>query len=206
MCSVYKMDDREMLEGRERDVFEAIRRAIHSRGRPISLDEAARAAGLYDKSHARKYILPLVEKEYLRQLEGHRGIELAEGSGLILPNAGLVAAGPPIATCEPPSDTEFNFREAFGGDGNFVVEVRGDSMRDDHIADGDILVVRPANIAEDGQRVVCRIDDGRTVKIYRIIRGAHWLYACNNDVPPRKLNPKQENQIEGVVVGVVRKC
>lgn len=199
------MNERIPLAGKQVEVFEFVLRSARTRGHPVSLEEIALNTTVYDRSHASKIVKQLVEMGYVRQLDGHGGVELADGSGLVLPLPGLTAAGQPIENLTPEHGF-FSFNDAFGGDGNFMLTVRGTSMIGECIADGDLLILQPAAEAEDGQKVVCRVEGlGLTLKIFRKIRGAFWLYAANPGVEPLRLDPKRDNAIIGVLVGVVRK-
>ena len=200
------MDDRPALDGKLLDVFEAIRlEARACDNRPLTLDEIANRAKLHDRSHAGKYVKKLAEMGYVRQLPKHKGVEvIGERPGCSLPLVGSVAAGKPVF--RPRDDGErFNFNDAFGGPENVMFEIKGQSMIEAHIAPGDFIVVRKTPDAEDGQKVVCMIDGAYTLKVLERRRGVVHLHPCNGAVPPIKLDPKKENCIVGVLVGVVRK-
>ncbi len=201
------MNDREPLTGKQIEVFEVVLRAARATGQPVSLDEIVAATSVYDRGAASKIVTKMAEMNYVRRRGGHGGVELADGSGLVLPLPGLTAAGAPAETLTPDHGF-FSFNDAFGGDGNFMLEVRGTSMVDACVADGDFLILRPATDAHDGQKVVCRLgDDGYTFKYLRTLRGARWLVPANEtdkSVKAVKLDPDRD-QIVGVLIGVVRR-
>ncbi|VTR96064.1 family transcriptional regulator : LexA repressor OS=Pseudomonas entomophila (strain L48) GN=lexA PE=3 SV=1: Peptidase_S24 [Gemmata massiliana] len=201
----YHMDERPALDGTLLNVFEAARAEARARdGLPITLESLVERAGLHDRSHARKLVKKLAERGYVKQIESGGTILVpGERAGCELPLLGHTAAGAPIANLSTNYEY-FNFNDAFGGDGNFMLKVRGRSMIGDCINDGDLLILKPSSVAEDGQKVVCKIEDELTLKVFRKIRNAYWLYACNTKVKPRKLDPKQDNQIIGILIGVVR--
>lgn len=120
-----------------------------------------------------------------------------------LPILGLVGCGTPLAVGDPTND-RFDFEKAFGGGDTFMVEARGDSMIDDQISPGDLIVIRRQPEAEFGDKVVCMIDGEMTLKIYRENRGAKWLFPCNPNHEPIRLEASKDNVIVGVATGVVR--
>ena len=138
---------------------------------------------------------------------GARGLELPDdrrpGLGCDLEIAGVVAAGRPVGPPDGPLG-RFDFSDAFGGDDKMMLRVRGRSMVDAGILDGDYIVVRQADDAESGAKVVVRVDGAFTLKIYRKRQGKVWLDACNKEVPPMPLTALDEPRIVGVYVGLVR--
>jgi repressor LexA len=125
-------------------------------------------------------------------------------TGVDLPMVGAVAAGTPIQATT--ADDRFNFSDMFGGPNHFVLKVRGTSMIDDHIADGDYVVIREQSTAENGERVVAMIDNEVTLK--RFYHKGHKviLQPCNNTMDPIHVNPDSDAHVLGVLVGVLRKC
>ena len=116
---------------------------------------------------------------------------------------GSVAAGAPIQALA--TDDRLNFHDLFGGPDHFVLRVRGQSMIEDHIDDGDFVVIRKQETAENGERVVAMIDGEATLKKYYDEKDHIRLEPANGAMGPI-IVPKEEAQILGVLVGVVRKC
>jgi repressor LexA len=125
-----------------------------------------------------------------------------EESGAKIPMIGRIAAGSPIEAIE---DTEsLDLQAIFADGGNtFVLEVRGDSMIEDHICDGDFVVCQRRNTARDGETVVALLPDGEAT-LKRIYREANRirLQPANADYEPIYA---QQVDIQGVVIGLIRK-
>ena len=182
-------------------VLEFIRSEIHSTGRSPSMREIQAEFG-YRSPHTPKFHVDrLVDAGYLRREPGHRGLQLMESQGLRL--AGTVAAGPPIEAIE-----EQNERidvGSFSDDNHFALRVRGDSMIEECIADGDHVIVRKQATCDDGDLVVARVGEDATLKRFyrerrkRCIR----LQPANSGMKPIFCQA-DDVTIEGVVVGVIR--
>ncbi len=117
-----------------------------------------------------------------------------------LPLAGVIAAGSPIEAIE--QDERIDFDALFNRDGHFVLRVKGDSMIEDHIDDGDLVVVRQAERCREGDTVVALLEDG-TATLKRFYREAQRirLQPANKTLDPIYV---RDVKILGVVVGVVR--
>ena len=117
-----------------------------------------------------------------------------------LPLAGVIAAGSPIEAIE--QDERIDFDALFNRDGHFVLRVKGDSMIEDHIDDGDLVVVRQAERCREGDTVVALLEDG-TATLKRFYREAQRirLQPANRTLDPIYV---RDVKILGVVVGVVR--
>jgi repressor LexA len=94
---------------------------------------------------------------------------------------GAVAAGVPIQVLQQ-SEERFNFTDMFGGPDHFVLQLRGTSMIEDYIADGDFVVIRQQSTAGNGARVVAMIDNEVTLKKLYQQRGQIVLQPCNGDL------------------------
>src|SRR4051794_31428515 len=145
----------------------------------------------------------------IREKQAARAIQLSDREPPALaelPYVGSVAAGEPIPALEQTPD-RFNFMEYFGGDGHFVLRVKGQSMIEDHIEDGDYVVIREQNEATNGERVVAMIDNEVTLKKFYKKNGEIVLQPSNETMEPIHVDPsQQETRILGVLVGVMRKC
>jgi repressor LexA len=196
------MGEREELSGRGQEVYEATRRLIRSLNRPVSLDEIAVAADLYDRGAAGTYVRRLEARGYLRRLPGHRGIELAEATGPVLVH-GEVSCGMPGRhdDCEPEA---LDLNRIFGADNLLLVRARGESMRDAGIFPGDVVAVRKVPEADDGSIVLCAIDGEHTLKVLRRSGGTVILHPCNKRARRIPLSPDNENIVIGVYAGIVR--
>ena len=99
-----------------------------------------------------------------------------------------------------------NFGELFGGDNHFALKVRGQSMIEDLIDDGDYVVIRKQETANNGERVVAMIDNEVTLKKFNRDNGEVRLDPANGTMKPIVVDPKSDARILGVLVGVLRKC
>lgn len=120
-----------------------------------------------------------------------------------LPYVGAVAAGCPITTLEDYEKLDFN--QLFEGDGHFALKVRGQSMIEDHIEDGDFVIIRRQETAEVGQRVVAEIDGEITLKRYSIEGDQVRLDPANSEMEPIYVSSLSEARILGVLIGVLRR-
>ena len=94
----------------------------------------------------------------------------------------------------------------FPGDNIFVLQVRGYSMIEDHIQDGDFIVVKKQETAINGERVVAMIDHEVTLKRFFLDRGQIRLEPCNSTMNPIIILPGNDARILGILIGVLRKC
>lgn len=122
-----------------------------------------------------------------------------------VPMAGLVAAGSPI---EPVPQSELvDIPPSMLRSGEtFALTVKGESMKDDGILSGDLVVVHKQGTAQNGQTVVALVNGEATIKTY-IKKDAHIeLHPANEMMQPIMVRPSDEFQIEGIVIGVIRHC
>lgn len=121
-----------------------------------------------------------------------------------VPLNGRVAAGKPIESVH--TGERLVFSELFGGEGVFALEVRGDSMTGDCIADGDYVLVRGRPEAESGETVVCEIAGESTLKVLKRRGREVWLLPRNAESMPIQVGGRDDMRIVGAMVGVVRRC
>ncbi len=200
------MADREPLSPSQEKLLEFLRAELRARRGVPSWPKIARACGWSSTRSVGYNLDQLARKGHLRLTGGPGGIELVGApAGFALPVLGEVAAGTPIP---PPGDGEpehFEFERVFGGEDVFMLRVRGDSMIEALIGPGDLVAVRRAPEAADGEKVVAMIDGELTLKVFRRrAGGAIWLQPCNSKLAGIKLDPKKDNRVIGVLVGVVR--
>lgn len=182
-------------------VLEFIRRETLSTGRSPSLTEIQVEFGYGSPHTARFHVTNLVEAGWLTRQPGHRGLQLVEATGIRL--AGTVAAGSPIEAIEE-QDERIDLA-GYSDDRHFALRVRGESMIEEAIADGDLVVVRKQTTCADGDLVVARIGDEATLKrFYRDRKKRRVrLQPANSSMEP--IFCRQEDiAIEGIVVGVIR--
>ncbi len=122
-----------------------------------------------------------------------------------VPMAGLVAAGTPI---EPVSQSELvEVPPSMLRDGKtFALKVKGESMKDEGILPGDLVIVRKQDTAKNGQTIVALVNREATIKIYYKKERHIELRPANDTMQPIMVQPSDEFQIEGLVIGVIRHC
>jgi repressor LexA len=195
------------LTPRQTQVLDLIRKHIQDTGYPPTRADIAQTLGFRSPNAAEEHLKALARKGAIEMVPGtSRGIRLPEPMGL--PIIGRVAAGSPILAQEHIEDVCSVPADFFRPLAHFLLRVRGDSMRDAGILDGDLLAVHKTAEARDGQIVVARIEDEVTVK--RLERGRSRsrlrLLPANDDFAPIEVDlARQAFAIEGLSVGVLRR-
>jgi repressor LexA len=201
------MPDFSQLTDRQREIYDFIREKIESRGYGPTVREIGEAFKIKSPNGVMCHLKAL-EKKGLIKREGFqaRAIQLVDyhphSAGL--PLLGLVAAGAPREAVVQEERLEFN--DLFGGPDHYVLQVRGQSMIEDHIADGDYVVIRKQDTANNGERVVAMIDDEVTLKRFYRDKNLIRLEPANSSMAPIVVDPMDQPKILGVLVGVLRKC
>jgi repressor LexA len=197
------------LTRRQREIYDFIRRFVEEKGYSPSLEEIGAAFGLSSVATVHKHVQHLVEKRFLRKAWNRsrsvEPVETAAGAQTALPLLGWVAAGRPIEAVEVAETIDVP-RELVPKRGeSFVLRVRGNSMIEDQIRDGDFVIVESRPEARDGETVVALIrgEEATLKKFYR--RGPSVrLEPANAQLRPLEL-PAQDVQIRGVVKGLLRR-
>jgi repressor LexA len=199
------------LTARQRQILELIRSHIRETGFPPTRAEIAQAFGFRSANAAEDHLRALARRGAIELQPGSsRGIRLVGGGpgDDTLPVVGRVAAGSPILAVEHIEDYCRVDPSLFRPQAHYLLRVRGSSMRDAGILDGDLLAVHRTPEAADGQIVVARLGEEVTVK--RLRRRANWthrvdLLAENPAFPPIQVDLRlQALTIEGLAVGVLR--
>jgi repressor LexA len=197
------------LTRRQREIYDFIRSFVADRGYSPSLEEIGAHFNLSSVATVHKHVQHLVEKGFLRKAWNRsRSVEPLEppSSGTVsLPLLGVVAAGTPIEAIEDAQSFEVPADLVPRGGRSYVLRVRGDSMIDEQIRDGDYVVVENRSDAADGETVVALIRGEETTlkKLYRqgpTVR----LQPANAKMEPLAI-PAQDLEIQGVVCGLVRR-
>jgi repressor LexA len=208
-------DERPALSTRQRDVLEFIRETVAERHYPPSVREIGEALGLSSPSTVHAHLSALVKYGYLRRDPTKpRAIEVVDETPSItalperdhvrdVPLVGRIAAGSPILAEEQVEEV-FPLPEALVGSGPvFMLRVKGDSMVDAGILDGDLVVVRSQPDARDGQLVAALVgDEEATVKRLERRDGSVVLHAANPAYEPMVFT--EGVAVLGVVVSVLR--
>lgn len=192
------------LTARQQQILDLIRTCVDERGAPPTRAEIAQHLGFSSLNAAESHLQALAKKGAIQLEPGRsRGIRLPEDPGL--PLVGRVAAGSPLLAVE---HIEGHWRidpAHFRPHADYLLRVRGQSMRDAGILDGDLLAVHRCQTAREGQTVVARVDDEVTVKRFHTRGDRIELVACNPDFAPIVVDPaRQTFCIEGIGVGVLR--
>jgi repressor LexA len=192
------------LTSRQAEILQLIREAIESSGFPPTRAEICRVLGFRSPNAAEEHLRALERKGAIEILDGTaRGIVLKQSLGV--PLIGRVAAGAPILA-EAHIQGRYQLDPAlFRPRADYLLKVRGLSMRDAGILDGDLLAVHRTAEARSGQIVVARLADEVTVKRLRRRGATVELLPENPDFAPIVLDTREEQfAIEGIGVGVIR--
>lgn len=192
------------LTPRQAEILQLIREAIESSGFPPTRAEICRVLGFRSPNAAEEHLRALERKGAIEILDGTvRGIVLKQSLGV--PLIGRVAAGVPLLA-EAHIQGRYQLDPAlFKPRADYLLKVRGLSMRDAGILDGDLLAVHHTAEARSGQIVVARLADEVTVKRLRRRGATVELLPENPDFAPIVLDTRAgEFAIEGVGVGVIR--
>jgi len=220
------MNETPKLTERQQQILDLVRGAIERTGAPPTRAEiaaelgfkSANAAEEHLQALARKGVIELVggtsrgirlKSDTLRALHQSRGsqfsLPLPGLSQLTLPLVGRVAAGSPILAQEHIDQTYVMEASMFARRPDFLLKVRGMSMRDAGIMDGDLLAVQKAKEAKNGQIVVARLGDEVTVKRFRRTRTSIELLPENPDFEPIVVPfGDVDFELEGLAVGLIR--
>ena len=214
------------LTDRQQQILDLVQSAIERTGAPPTRAEIAAELGFKSANAAEEHLQALARKgvieliggtsrgirlrsETLRALNESRGkqfsLPLPSLAQLTLPLVGRVAAGSPMLALEHIEQTYSVEATMFPRRPDYLLKVRGMSMRDAGIMDGDLLAVQKAKEAKIGQIVVARLGDEVTVKRFRKTRAGIELIPENPDFKTLLVSPDQGDfELEGLAVGLIR--
>lgn len=208
------------LTDRQQQILDLIRQTVTRTGFPPTRAEIAHALGFRSPNAAEDHLKALARKGAIELTAGaSRGIRLKDSgsespqtsspllpslSQLLLPLVGRVAAGSPILAAEHVEREVGVDPHLFAQTPDYLLKVRGMSMRDAGILEGDLLAVKKASEARNGQIVVARIGDEVTVKRLQRINGHIELLPENPDFQTIVVEADQEFALEGIAVGLIR--
>lgn len=199
------------LYKRQREILDFVSQFIQKKGFSPTLQEIADALELSSLATVHEHLEALVKKGVVKRYQGAvRGIKVLDQKiaaaleGIELPLVGYIAAGQPLEAIEDPSDTVSVSSSMLSGKKRaFVLQVRGDSMIEEGILDGDCVVVEQQNIAQNGDIVVALLDNGlATLKRFFKEPNRIRLEPANAEMAPIYAT---KVQIQGRVVGVIRR-
>ncbi len=201
------MPDFSQLTQKQHEIYDFIREKIEGRGYGPTVREIGEAFEIKSPNGVMCHLKALEKKGMIkRETFSARAIQLVDHRrpAVALPLLGQVAAGSPTQAVSQEDRLDFN--ELFGGKDNFALRVRGQSMIEDHIDDGDYVVIRKQETAHNGERVVAMIDNEVTLKRYYQDKEAVRLEPANGSMAAIVVDPRSDAKILGVLVGVLRRC
>lgn len=205
------------LTRRQKELMDFLAQFIRQHGYSPSYEEIAGGLGLASLATVHKHIQALETKQYLRRNYNHsRSLEVGERffkeqnsagqshSMDSVPLLGRIAAGAPVEAISNPE--VLHFSDFAGRENIFALEVRGDSMIEDHICSGDFVLIEKSSDAKNGEIVVALVDgtEATLKRYYHEPDGRVRLQPANSSMTPIYVDPAQL-QIQGKVLGVLRK-
>ena len=203
------MTDKQQLTDKQRLTLNFIQCYVATHTVPPKLQEIAEGIGINSRGVAHRYVQALKDAGFIETDSGkHRGIRLLRPNPHLnessLPLLGKIAAGKPIEAI--PGEDEIDLRDFFGHN-NFAVRVQGDSMIEAGIMDGDTVIIKFCETANDGDIVVALIDETETtLKRFQRSHKGHYikLVPANKDMEPMVYEASRV-RIQGVLIGQLRK-
>jgi repressor LexA len=204
--------DQNGLTPRQLKILQVIKTAVEDQGYPPSMREIGEKAGLSSTASVTYQLQILEEKGWIRRdasrgraieitLPGQDGEAAPQDKTRLIPLVGRIAAGNPILA-EQEVEEVLPLPESIVGKGDlFLLQVKGDSMIDAAICDGDYVVIRAQKSAEKGEIVAAMIDGEATVKTWSKKEGHFWLLPANDNYAPI---PADNAEILGKVTAVLR--
>jgi len=205
------------LTKRQRQLYEFIGNFVQTHGYSPSFEEIREGLGLNSLATVHKHVTNLEKKGLLhRDANRSRSIDLlaprgkmklamaaAASAATTLPLVGRIAAGRPVETFETPETISFS--DFTRSKDVFVLQVAGESMQDEHIVDGDYILVERTQVARDGEIVVALVEGAETTlkRIYK--EGDHVRLQPSNVTMAPIVVPASAVEIQGRVIGVLRK-
>jgi repressor LexA len=202
---------------RQRELYDFISRFVAERGYSPSFEEIAEGLGLNSLATVHKHVSNLEKKGLLtRDYNRSRSIDLvapkgklkqsmAVNTGLVLPIVGRIAAGLPIESIEQRDGNTISLADFVRSKEVFVLEVRGESMQDEHIMDGDYVLVEKTKVARNGELVVALVNGDETTLKRFYKEGEKIRLQPSNAAMRAIIVPATAVELQGKVIGVLRK-
>jgi repressor LexA len=198
------------LTRRQKEILDFLTRHIERKGYAPTIEEIGEHFGLSSLATVHKHLTNLQEKGLIKRAWNRsRALELVPTEVKVhaveLPLLGRVAAGTPIEAVQS-SETIFVPEDMVGRGDTYVLQVKGDSMIDEQIRDGDYVIVENRRSAKDGEMVIALLEGENVTlkKLYRERGGRVRLQPANSRVKPIFVD-QEDLRIQGVVIGVLRK-
>lgn len=205
------------LTRRQKEVLDFLGGFIEKNGFSPSYEEIAEGLSLHSLATIHKHISSLESKGYLRRaFNQSRSLELAPRyqaeidkrrateSGLAVPLLGKIAAGVPVEAVAQPETLQF--QDFAGNSDTYALQVRGESMIDDHICNGDFVLIQRTDSVKDGEIVVALVEGMETTlkRFYRETENMIRLQPANSAMEPIRV-PAADVQVQGRLIAVLRK-
>jgi repressor LexA len=205
------------LTRRQKEVMDFLSTFIEKHGYSPSYEEIANGLGLASLATVHKHVQALEAKQYLRRSYNHsRSLEIGErylnqekarkagAGGSTIPLLGRIAAGSPVEAIVNPETLQFS--DFVGSENTFALQVRGESMIEDHICNGDFVLVESTPGVKNGEIVVAVVDGSEATlkRYYAEADGRVRLQPANSSMAPIFVDPANL-QIQGRVLAVMRK-
>ena len=197
------------LTKKQKGVYDFIKNYINKKGFSPTFEEIKKHFKLSALSGVHQYIETLKEKGFLTKSDySARGIELSNQNEQMvqIPLLGTIAAGQPLTLFDTVSENiavPKNKLPNSSNDNIYALKVAGNSMIEENINDGDTILVRHQNTAENGQKIVALVDGGATLKKFYKERGQIHLQPANKNLEPIIVRRGQDFHIQGIMLDVV---
>jgi repressor LexA len=198
------------LTRRQKEILDYLGQHIGEKGYAPTIEEIGDRFGLRSLATVHKHLTNLQDKGLIKRAWNRsRALELVPTHVTVqaveLPLLGRVAAGTPIEAIQA-SETIFVPEDMVGRGRTYVLQVKGESMIEEQIRDGDYVIVEDRTIARDGEMVIALLDGENVTlkKLYREPAGRLRLQPANSQMQPIVVNA-EDVRIQGVVIGVLRK-
>ncbi len=214
MAAIVNKSEKPALTDSQNRIFQFICKYIQQSGYPPAIRDIGKAFDIASPNGVMCHLRALQKKGYIQRDEKNeerggraRSITIpgVSAGGFSLPLMGVVAAGKTIEAVE--QDERLEMRELFNQDNLYVLKVRGTSMIESQIADGDFVIIKRQETADNGEKVVAMVDKAMTLKKFYKRKDHIRLEPCNSNMDPIIIDPTKESvAVLGVLVGVIRKC
>ena len=202
------------LTPKQQEIYAFIREYIQENGYPPAIRDIGSAFKIKSPNGVMCHLRALQKKGFIHRNEkseskGGRAraitIPGVSAGGFSMPLLGMVAAGTAIEATE--QNEHLDLKDLFHGDNLYVLKVRGESMIESQIADGDYVVIRKQESADNGEKVVAMVDKAMTLKKFYQKKDHVRLEPCNSNMDPIVVDPRRQHvNILGILVGVIRRC
>ena len=196
------------LTSKQQHIFDFILKTIQDRGFPPTIRDICKQFDIKSPNGVMCHLRALQKKGKIKRDENiSRGITIdgVSAGGFSLPLLGLVAAGKAIEATE--QHDRLDMKDLFGQENVFALKVRGNSMIESQIADGDFVLIQKQDDADNGDKVVAMVDKAMTLKKFYRRKDHIKLEPANGTMEPIIVDPsRQDVSIVGKLVGVVRRC